>query len=674
MSETKDTDTPSGRKPMTLKRTQGAGTVRQSFSHGRTKNVVVEKKRRRVVTSKGAGDGASKHELSPEQKAAKALGLSEEEVRRRQAALQVARAAASERQAEKQAEADARQQREVADRQRLEEERASKDAVEAARVAEEALEVADKEATLARQESGVSDAAPVRRADKPSLKHDDGDDNLKKLGGRVKRARPGGPGPGAPKQPARGSGKGVPSRRRQKLTITSALDGEGGERQRSIAALRRAREKERQRRATGSAEREKISREVIVPEDITVAELANRMTERASDVIKYLMKQGQMMRPSDVVDADTAELIVEEFGHTLKRVSESDVEQGFLTADDDDDSTTPRWPVVTVMGHVDHGKTSLLDALRSTDVAAGEAGGITQHIGAYQVVLKSGEKITFLDTPGHAAFSAMRARGANATDIIILVVAADDGVMPQTIEAISHAKASGAPIIVAVNKCDKPDANPQKVLQDLLQHEIVVEAMSGDVQAIEVSATKKTGLDQLVEAITLQAELLELTANPDRPAEGVVIESKLAKGRGPVATMLVKRGTLKRGDIVVAGATWGRVKALTNERGQTMKSAGPSEPIEVLGFSEPPDPGEPFAVVETEARARELTEYRERARRDRSMVTPDAAASLEQMMAKLKDKSISELPLLVKADVQGSAEAITQSVEKIGRASCRERV
>jgi len=669
MSETKDTDTPSGRKPMTLKRTQGAGTVRQSFSHGRTKNVVVEKKRRRTVAAKDTTSGG-KRELSPEQKAAKALGLSEEEVRRRQAALRAARDQATERQAEKQAEADARQQRETADRQRLEDERANKEAEETARAAEAALEVADKEAVLLRQEGGASDVAPARRAEKPIIKRDgDDDDNLKKLGGRVKRARPGGPGPGAPKQPARGGGKGVPSRRRQKLTITSALDGEGGERQRSIAALRRAREKERQRRATGSTERAKISREVVVPEDITVAELANRMTERASDVIKYLMKQGQMVRPTDIIDADTAELIVEEFGHTLKRVSASDVEQGFLTADVDDDSTTPRPPVVTVMGHVDHGKTSLLDALRSTDVAAGEAGGITQHIGAYQVVLKSGDKITFLDTPGHAAFSAMRARGASATDIVILVVAADDGVMPQTIEAISHAKASGAPIIVAVNKCDKPDANPQKVLEDLLQHEIVVEAMSGEVQAIEVSATKKTGLDQLVEAITLQAELLELTASPDRPAEGVVIESKLAKGRGPVATMLVKRGTLKRGDIVVAGATWGRVKALTNERGQTMKSAGPSEPIEVLGFSEPPDPGEPFAVVETEARARELTEYRETARRDRSMVTPNAAASLEQMMAKLKDKAISELPLLVKADVQGSAEAI-----KIGRASCRERV
>ena len=399
------------------------------------------------------------------------------------------------------------------------------------------------------------------------------------------------------------------------------------------------------------------------------------MKERVADVVKYMMKQGEMMRANDVLDADTAELIVEEFGHTVKRVSEADVEIGLEGPDDDEADLKGRPPVVTIMGHVDHGKTSLLDALRSTDVVSGEAGGITQHIGAYQVQLKSGDKITFLDTPGHAAFSAMRARGADITDICIIVVAADDGVMPQTKEAISHAKAAGVPIIIAVNKIDKPDADANKVLTELLQYDIQVEAMGGEVQAIEVSAKEKMGLDELTEAITLQAEILELQANPDRDADGVVVESQLDKGRGPVATVLVKRGTLKRGDIVVAGSQWGKVRALTNERGQQLKTAGPTVPAEVLGLDGAPDPGDPFVVVDSEARAREITDYRIRMKKQ-ARGTSTAKASLEQMLNRLKDGSAEtqEAPLVVKGDVQGSVEAITQAVEKMSNEEVRARV
>ena len=415
-------------------------------------------------------------------------------------------------------------------------------------------------------------------------------------------------------------------------------------------------------------ETEKVSREVTLPETITLQDLANRMKERVADVVKYMMQQGEMMRGNDIIDADTAELIAAEFGHTVKRVSEADVEIGLEGEVDDEVDLKPRPPIVTIMGHVDHGKTSLLDALRETDVVSGEAGGITQHIGAYQVKLKSGERISFLDTPGHAAFTQMRARGANATDIAILVVAADDSVMPQTIESISHAKAAGVPIIVAVNKCDVPDSNPDKVLTDLLQHDIQVESMGGEVQAVKVSALQKTGLDELTEAITLQAELLDLKANPDRAADGVVVESQLDKGRGPVATVLVKRGTLKRGDIVVAGAQWGKVRALNNERGQQLKEAGPALPVEILGLDGAPDPGDQFVVVEDEARAREVTDFRIRQKRQKTGKAGAAArASLDQLLAKLKDGAVetSELPVVVKGDVQGSVEAITQSLEKL---------
>ncbi|HEY2047851.1 MAG TPA: translation initiation factor IF-2 [Caulobacteraceae bacterium] len=470
--------------------------------------------------------------------------------------------------------------------------------------------------------------------------------------------------------------KGEPKRREGRLTIQAvAGDDEGAvERMRSLASVRRAREREREKRKGGATEQARSAREVVIPDIITVQELANRMAVRGVEVIKFLVRQGLMMKINDVIDSDMAELVAAEFGLTVRRVSESDVETGFLSEDDDDEGTVPRPPVVTVMGHVDHGKTSLLDALRSTDVAAGEAGGITQHIGAYQVQLPSGDRVTFLDTPGHAAFSAMRARGANLTDIVVLVVAADDGVMPQTVEAISHAKAAGTPIIVAVNKIDKPDANPTRVINELLQHEIVAESLGGETQMIEVSATQKLGLDDLLEAILLQAEVMDLRANPDRTAEGVVIESQIDRGRGAVATVLVKRGTLKRGDIVVAGASSGRVRALLNEREEQVSSAGPSTPVEILGLDGAADPGEPFAVVENEARARELTEYRIRLKRERNLTPVGAAPTLADMMAKLADKKVSELPILIKADTQGSAEAIVGSLDKLGTDEVRARI
>ena len=489
----------------------------------------------------------------------------------------------------------------------------------------------------------------------------------------IKRAKAAAPGGNAK---AVSRVKGAPQRREGRLTIQAvAGDGESADRMRSLASVRRAREREREKRKGGGAQDQiKVTRDVVIPDVITVQELSQRMATRAVDVIKFMMRQGMMLKINDVIDSDTAELIATEFGHNVTRVSESDVETGFLSAEDHDQDTVSRPPVVAVMGHVDHGKTSLLDALRSADVAGGEHGGITQHIGAYQVRLPAGDRVTFLDTPGHAAFSAMRARGANVTDIVVLVVAGDDGVMPQTIEAIHHAKAAGAPIIVAVNKMDKPGSDVTRVINELLQHEIVVESLGGDTQIIEVSALKKTGLDKLIEAILIQAEMMDLKANPDRTAEGVVIEGKLDKGRGPVATVLVKRGSLKRGDIVVAGAAWGRVRALINERDEQVLVAEPSVPVEILGLDMPPSPGEAFAVVENEARARELTEYRDRKRRDK-MLTPTAAgATLADMMAKLQDKKLKELALIVKADVQGSAEAIIGSLEKISTDEVRARI
>jgi translation initiation factor IF-2 len=470
--------------------------------------------------------------------------------------------------------------------------------------------------------------------------------------------------------------RGEPKRREGRLTIQAvAGDDEGAvERMRSLASVRRAREREREKRRGGGQEGAKAAREVVIPDVITVQELAGRMAIRAVEIIKFLGREGMMLKAADVIESDTAELVATEFGHTVRRVSESDVETGFLADEDIDDHLEPRPPVVTIMGHVDHGKTSLLDAMRSTDVAGGEHGGITQHIGAYQVRLTDGERVTFLDTPGHAAFSAMRARGANITDIVVLVVAADDGVMPQTIEAIQHARAAGAPIIVAINKIDKPGADANRVVNELLQHEVVVEGLGGDTQAVEVSALQKTGLDNLLQAILVQAEVMELKANPDRTAEGVVIESKLDRGRGAVATVLVKRGTLRRGDLVVAGAYFGRVRALLNERDEQVQEAGPSTPVEILGLDGAPDPGEPFAVVENEARARELTDYRVRLKRERSLSPVGAGGTLADMMAKLADKKVSELPLVVKADVQGSSEAIVGALDRLGTDEVRARI
>ncbi|MGE0857185.1 MAG: translation initiation factor IF-2, partial [Hyphomicrobiaceae bacterium] len=460
-------------------------------------------------------------------------------------------------------------------------------------------------------------------------------------------------------------------RERIKLTINNAFDEK--QRERSLASLKRKREREKLKAMGIAQTREKITREVVIPEVITIAELANRMTERAVDVIKYLMKQGAMHKINDVIDADTAELIVTEFGHSPKRVSEADVEEGFIGKEDADEELLSRAPVVTIMGHVDHGKTSLLDALRQANVVAGEAGGITQHIGAYQVETPAGDRITFIDTPGHEAFTAMRARGAKVTDIVVLVVAADDGVMPQTVEAINHAKAAGVPLIVAINKIDKPQADPSRVRTELLQHEIVVETMSGETLEVEVSALKRLNLDKLLEAINLQAELLDLRANPERSAEGIVVEAKLERGRGPVGTVLVQRGTLAVGDIVVAGSSWGRVRALIDDKGQNVDEAGPSVPVEVLGFDSAPEAGDQFAVVESEARAREITDYRMRKRRD-ALGQAAAPRTLEQMMQSLKEAGKKEFPLLVKGDVQGSVEAIGGALKKLGTDEVEARI
>jgi translation initiation factor IF-2 len=457
---------------------------------------------------------------------------------------------------------------------------------------------------------------------------------------------------------------------RGRLTITNALDEE--QRQRSLASLKRHRERQK-KQTIGPQAQQKIQRDVVVPEVITIQELANRMAERGVDVIKYLMKDGEMRKITDVIDADTAQLIAEEFGHTVRRVSEADVEEGFIGGEDLAEDVQPRAPVVTIMGHVDHGKTSLLDAIRTTNVVSQEAGGITQHIGAYQVVTPAGQKITFIDTPGHEAFTAMRQRGAQVTDIVVLVVAADDGVKPQTVEAINHAKAAQVPMIVAINKIDKPGADPQRVRTELLSHEIVVESLGGDTLEIEVSALKKTGLDRLLEAIALQAEVLELTANPDRPAEGVIVEAKLERGRGPVGTALVQRGTLHLGDLVVAGSAYGRVRALINDLGEHVKEAGPSVPVEVLGFDSAPEAGDQFAVVENEARAREITDYRMRERRKRLAVAGQRG-SLEQMMTQLKAAGTKEFTLLVKGDVQGSVEAIVAALDKMGTDEVRARI
>jgi translation initiation factor IF-2 len=686
MSETNDTGNNSGgRKPLTVAR-KPAGTVKQSFSHGRSKQVVVETKKRRAVGPGGAGSAAGQSADAPAKQTdtlearliatARKLGITVGELKARQKVLLERKAEEASR-AKGNKEVVAAQDRLRTEQERKAQESRERDEAEARRRAEEeAARQADAAAAAAVAAPADSDRA-ARSRTKPDVNAAaQPDPAAEESASRSKRGKSGKDDRERTREAAARTTRDSGERRRGKLTISSAL-GDDADRQRSLASVRRARERERERRFGGGEEREKVSIEVTLPETITLQDLAGRMNERVADVVKFMIKQGEMLRGNDIVDADTAELIAEEFGHTVRRVAESDVEIGLEGEADDPASMQPRPPIVTIMGHVDHGKTSLLDALRSTDVVSGEAGGITQHIGAYQVQLKSGQKITFLDTPGHAAFTAMRARGANATDIAILVVAADDSVMPQTIESINHAKAAGVPIIVAVNKIDLHDAEPDKVLTDLLQHDLQVESMGGETQAVKVSAKSRIGLDELTDAISLQAELLELKANPDRAADGVVIESQLDKGRGPVATVLIKRGTLKRGDIVVAGAQWGKVRAITDERGQQLQDAGPSLPVEVLGLDGAPDPGEALVVVETEARAREITDYRLRTKRQVSGKAGAAArASLDQLLSRLRDGAVetSELPIVVKGDVQGSVEAISMSLDKISTEEVRARV
>ena len=769
-------------KTLSLKRPVEQGVVRQSFSHGRSKSVVVETVKRRPAV--GPGNGAKDERPAPQQAAAPAAApkpaaaspkpaapaqggrpqrnnapntprsggmvlqtLSEQERDARMNALVDARRR-DEEDRKRQVEEDARRaEREAAEakdreaaeaRKREEDERRRQDDERKRRAEDEARRRLGEEAP--RQSSAPAPAGrgpgsdrprsdgprPAGRFDgprtgprsdgprtggyggqrsgggtmggrPPSLNHmarpaapvapdpETAKPNVRTVAPVAARAvvadeeegartirRPGvAAKPAAlPKTPKTAPGE---EKRRGRLTLANATSGED-ERTRSLASFRR-----RNQRLMGHRQveqKEKIAREVTIPETITIQELANRMSERAVDVIKFLMKQGEMHKITDVIDADTAQLVAEELGHTVKRVAESDVEEGLFDTPDVDENLVTRPPVVTIMGHVDHGKTSLLDAIRKTNVVSGEAGGITQHIGAYQVTSPLGGKITFIDTPGHAAFTAMRARGAKVTDIVVLVVAADDGVMPQTVEAINHAQAAGVPLIVAINKIDKPDANPQRVRTELLQHSIVVESMGGETLEFEVSAKTGDGLETLLEGLQLQAEILELKANAERSAEGTVIEAKLDRGRGPVATVLVQRGTLRTGDIVVAGAEWGRVRALINDLGANVKEAGPSVPVEVLGFNGTPEAGDRVAVVESEARAREVTEYRTRQKRERQAARIGSSGrTLADMMRDLKaGAGRKEFPLVVRADVQGSAEAIIGSLEKVGNEEVAARI
>jgi len=677
MSETKE---PGEKKlsvgKLTLKPRTETGVVRQSFSHGRSKQVVVEKVKRRSI---GAAPEA-KAEPAPVETARKPAAavkaaptpaepkpsgvvlrtLTEEERVARAHALADSRVREAEERKIAEEEARRRQSREVVDKtEREAAETRKRDEDDRRKHEEETKRKAGEVAKKRLGDDEIKKAGPGRMT--LEVEDDDGPPKSRRPGGA---ARPATARPAAP--------RGAPAKERGRLTLVTALRADEV-RERSVASFRR-----RTQRLKGHASaepKEKLVREVIIPDAITISDLSNRMSERAVDVIRLLMKQGQMLQINDVIDADTAQLIAEEMGHSVRRVSEADVEEGLFAAAEDPGETVPRAPVVTVMGHVDHGKTSLLDSIRSTHVTAGEAGGITQHIGAYQVVAPSGAKITFIDTPGHAAFTAMRARGAKVTDIVVLVVAADDGVMPQTVEAIHHAKAAKVPIIVAINKIDKPDAKPERVRNELLQHEIQVESLGGDVVDVEVSATKKTNIDKLLEMIGLQAEILDLKADPERPAEGTVIEAKLDRGRGPVATVLVQRGTLKVGDLVVAGAEWGRVRALVSDTGEPIDTAGPSTPVEVLGFSGTPDAGDRLAVVENEGRAREVTDYRARQKREKTAARATGMrGSLEQMMAQAKTSGRKEFPLVIKADVQGSLEAVIGSLDKLGTDEVAARV
>ena len=665
-----------GKKPLGLGGGR-SGQVKQSFSHGRTKSVVVETKRKRVVVPKpGAPAPSSGAAPSAGDPSRRPAGISDAEMERRLKALQAAKAREAD-EAEARAQEE-RQREEERERRRAEaeaKEREDREREEAlkAKAEEEARKAEEAEARAARKEEIKKPAAKPAPVDQAAAEAAAARAETKGVSSSGPRKTDRERDNRGADRDSRGKGGRDEGRRSGKLTLSEALSGEGG-RQRSLAAMKRKQERARQKAMGQTVRAEKQVRDVQLPETIIVSELANRMAERAADVVKALMKMGMMVNMNQPIDADTAELVIEEFGHKAVRVSDADVEQVIDTVEDKDEDLEPRPPIITIMGHVDHGKTSLLDAIRKTNVVSGEAGGITQHIGAYQVKTESGAVLSFLDTPGHAAFTSMRARGAQVTDIVVLVVAADDAVMPQTVEAINHAKAAKVPMIVAINKCDKPTANPQKVRTDLLQHEVVVEAMSGDVQDVEVSATTGKGLDELLEAIALQAEILELRANPDRAAMGAVIEAKLDVGRGPVATVLVQNGTLRQGDIFVVGEQWGKVRALINDKGDRVNEAGPSVPVEVLGLNGTPEAGDVLNVVETEAQAREIADYREQAAKDKRAAA-GAATTLEQLMAKAKeDQNVSELPIVVKADVQGSAEAIVQAMEKIGNDEVRVRV
>ncbi|UWR22510.1 translation initiation factor IF-2 [Sulfitobacter sp. S190] len=636
------------------------GNVKQSFSHGRTKNVVVETKRKRVVVPKPGGQKPTGPGAGPVGDPSKRpAGITDAEMERRLKAVQAAKAREVEetaaRAAQEKARAEERERRRADQEAKERAEREREEALKA-KAEEEAQKARDAEAAAQAAAAPAPAAAPAARtpskaapAQTPRKTERDREDTNKK-------------------------NRGDDSRRSGKLTVNQALRGGEGGRQRSMAQMKRKQERARQKAMGGNVDREKVVRDVQLPPAIVVSELAARMAEKTGAVVKALMNSGLMVTQNETIDADTAELIIEEFGHKVVRVSDADVEDVIKVEEDDEGDLKGRPPVITIMGHVDHGKTSLLDAIRNAKVVAGEAGGITQHIGAYQVKTDGGAVLSFLDTPGHAAFTSMRSRGAQVTDIVVLVVAADDAVMPQTIEAINHAKAAEVPMIVAINKIDRPAADPDKVRTDLLQHEVIVEKMSGEVQDVEVSAVTGQGLDELLEAIALQAEILELKANPDRAAVGAVIEAQLDVGRGPVATVLVQNGTLRQGDIFVVGEQYGKVRALVDDQGNRVKEAGPSVPVEVLGLNGTPEAGDVLNVTSTEAQAREIAEYREKAAKDKRAAA-GAATTLEQLMANAKaDENVSELPILVKADVQGSAEAIVQAMEKIGNDEVRVRV
>jgi translation initiation factor IF-2 len=647
-----------GKKTLGLMGGSRSGNVKQSFSHGRTKNVVVETKRKRVVVPKpGAAKPAAPGAVRGGDPARRPAGISDAEMERRLKAVQAAKARETEdaaRRAQEDLEREAERNRRREEQETKERELREREERTQAKVAAE--EQKKREAEAAALLAAAPPPTPEERAAKTGVVRN-------KVAEPVRREEPA--------RPSRNKGR-EDNRRSGKLTVNQASAGNDG-RHRSMASMKRKQERARQKAMGGTVEREKIIRDVQVPDAIMVQELANRMAERVSDVVKSLMQMGMMVTQNQTIDQDTAELIVEEFGHKIVRVSDADVEDVIDQVVDSPEDLKPRAPIITVMGHVDHGKTSLLDAIRNARVVSGEAGGITQHIGAYQVE-QNGDLLTFLDTPGHAAFTSMRSRGAQVTDIVILVVAADDAVMPQTIEAIAHAKAANVPMIVAINKIDRPAADPQKVRTDLLQHEVIVEQMSGEVQDVEVSAITGQGLDQLLEAIALQSEILELKANPNRSASGAVIEAQLDVGRGPVATVLVQNGTLKLGDIFVVGEQWGKVRALISDSGERIKTAGPSTPVEVLGLNGTPEAGDVLNVVETEAQAREIAEYRAQAAKDKRAAL-GAATTLEQLMANAKaNEDISELPILLKADVQGSAEAIVQAMAKIGNDEVRVRV